>query len=245
MNKSNHSTSDSESDEDYIIEGDNATLDSSDDADDSEDQEELINKLSKQSCANFKQKNERIANVSISAQRQTRQSIASDNIKRSLEREELQSDEEADKTRSDSLWADFLSDVDSKRITKTATNSDKGTSKTVIPVNSNAVELSCPPRVEGSDGFDTDPRVCSSKRPVECSSVSKVLSRFTKKKKTSVLEESKADWKDFKTDEGIDEDLRTHNKGKDGYLERQEFLQRTDLRQFEIEKKMRQSSRQN
>lgn len=70
-----------------------------------------------------------------------------------------------------------------------------------------------------------------------------LLNQLGKKKKISVLEKSQMDWKSFKQDEGIDEQLQTFNKGKDGYLERQDFLQRTDVRQFEIEKSLRQSTR--
>ncbi|XP_065367519.1 craniofacial development protein 1 [Calliphora vicina] len=70
-----------------------------------------------------------------------------------------------------------------------------------------------------------------------------VLNQLGKKKKLSVLEKSQMDWKSFKQTEGIDEQLQTFNKGKDGYLERQDFLQRTDLRQFEIEKNLRQTTR--
>ncbi|XP_067634047.1 craniofacial development protein 1 isoform X2 [Eurosta solidaginis] len=72
-----------------------------------------------------------------------------------------------------------------------------------------------------------------------------ILNQIGKKKKISVLEKSQLDWKSFKQNEGIEEELQTFNKGKDGYLERQDFLQRTDLRQFEIEKNLRQSRRNN
>uniref|UniRef100_A0A1E1XAS8 Craniofacial development protein 1 n=1 Tax=Amblyomma aureolatum TaxID=187763 RepID=A0A1E1XAS8_9ACAR len=66
---------------------------------------------------------------------------------------------------------------------------------------------------------------------------------FNKKQKISTLEKSKLDWDSYKQSEGITEDLQTHNRGKDGYLEKQAFLQRTDLRQFEIEKTLRAKSR--
>ncbi|XP_031634263.1 craniofacial development protein 1 [Contarinia nasturtii] len=71
------------------------------------------------------------------------------------------------------------------------------------------------------------------------SGLSSLLGQIGKKNKLSVLEKSKLDWNGFKQTEGIDEELQTHNKGRDGYLERQDFLQRTDLRQFEIEKNLR------
>ncbi|XP_054740411.1 craniofacial development protein 1 [Anastrepha obliqua] len=87
------------------------------------------------------------------------------------------------------------------------------------------------------------------KRPMAGSSGSSglgsILNKIGKTKKISVLEKSQLDWKNFKQDEGIEEELKTFNKGKDGYLERQDFLQRTDLRQFEIEKNLRQTRRNN
>lgn len=75
------------------------------------------------------------------------------------------------------------------------------------------------------------------------SGISSVLGQIGKKTKISTLEKSKLDWDNYKKQENIEEELNTHNKGKDGYLERQDFLQRADLRQFEIEKQLRNSSR--
>lgn len=66
-----------------------------------------------------------------------------------------------------------------------------------------------------------------------------VLSKIGKKQKMGTLEKSKMDWDSFKKKEGIDEDLKIHNKGKDGYIERMAFLSRTDMRQFEIERELR------
>lgn len=81
--------------------------------------------------------------------------------------------------------------------------------------------------------------------PKPSGGLSSVLGQIGKKNKISVLEKTSLDWKTFKNSEGIDEQLQTHNKGKDGYLERQDFLQRTDVRQFEIEKDLRQAKRSN
>lgn len=80
-------------------------------------------------------------------------------------------------------------------------------------------------------------------RRVGLGGISSVLGQIGKKAKISTLEKSKLDWDSFKKQENIEEELNTHNKGKDGYLERQDFLQRADLRQFEIEKQLRNSSR--
>lgn len=45
-----------------------------------------------------------------------------------------------------------------------------------------------------------------------------VLSQIGKKNKLTVLEKSKQDWDGYKKEEGIVEELITHNKGKDGLV---------------------------
>ncbi|XP_019733709.1 craniofacial development protein 1 [Hippocampus comes] len=77
----------------------------------------------------------------------------------------------------------------------------------------------------------------SSKRPAGMSSL---LSRIGgKKQKMSTLEKSKMDWDAFKYEEGITEELAIHNRGREGYVERKNFLERVDHRQFEMEKAVR------
>ncbi|XP_071091838.1 craniofacial development protein 1-like isoform X1 [Haliotis cracherodii] len=66
-----------------------------------------------------------------------------------------------------------------------------------------------------------------------------LLNKIGKKPKMSVLEKSKMDWNTFKKDEGIEDDLQIHNRGKESYLERMAFLNRADVRQFELEKSLR------
>lgn len=46
--------------------------------------------------------------------------------------------------------------------------------------------------------------------------IGSVLSQLGKKGKISTLEKTKLDWMSYKKDEGIEEELQTHNKGKDG-----------------------------
>lgn len=43
-----------------------------------------------------------------------------------------------------------------------------------------------------------------------------ILSQLGKKGKLSTLEKSKLDWDKFKNDEGLNEQLQAHNKGKNG-----------------------------
>lgn len=59
------------------------------------------------------------------------------------------------------------------------------------------------------------------------------------KKKESVLTKSLKDWQQLKEEEGLVEELAEHTKSKDSFVERQAFLQRADLRQFEQEKSIR------
>lgn len=73
--------------------------------------------------------------------------------------------------------------------------------------------------------------------------LSGILGGLGKQPKLSILEKSKLDWNQFKRAEGLEEQLSTFNKGKDGYLEKQDFLQRTDKRQFEQEKEFRNVTR--
>jgi len=69
-----------------------------------------------------------------------------------------------------------------------------------------------------------------------------ILDRI-KEPKINTLEKSRLDWEEFKKNEKIEEDLKILSKGKESFLERQAFLERADLRQFEIEKDMRNKER--
>ena len=51
------------------------------------------------------------------------------------------------------------------------------------------------------------------------------------------------DWDQYVAKEGIKEELETFNKGKDGYVEKQMFLERADHRRFEQEKAAREKTR--
>lgn len=73
--------------------------------------------------------------------------------------------------------------------------------------------------------------------------LSGLLASMGKKDKPSTLTKTKADWERFKNDQGIKEELHEHTKSKDSYVERQAFLQRTDLCQFEQEKSIRDRNR--
>lgn len=69
-----------------------------------------------------------------------------------------------------------------------------------------------------------------------------VLDKINKKQKISTLSKSKLDWDQFKKDNKLEDDLQIHNKGKQGYLERVAFLNRTEQRQYEKERDIRLST---
>jgi len=69
----------------------------------------------------------------------------------------------------------------------------------------------------------------------------KVVGQIGIKKGISTLEKSSFDWDKFKKEKGLEEELDKY--AKDGYVEKQDFLQRVDLRQFEKEKEERNRQR--
>ena len=62
------------------------------------------------------------------------------------------------------------------------------------------------------------------RRPVKRSSNLEAMAKSNKPTKLNVLEKSRLDWAGFVDKEGINDELKRHNK--DGYVERQEFLKR-------------------
>ncbi|KAF5397546.1 Craniofacial development protein 1 [Paragonimus heterotremus] len=53
--------------------------------------------------------------------------------------------------------------------------------------------------------------------------------------KLSTLDKSRLDWQTFVQIENIEDDLKAHNKGKEGYLERLAFVDRTAEREYEYQ----------
>lgn len=64
-----------------------------------------------------------------------------------------------------------------------------------------------------------------------------------KKPKMSTLTKSLHDWNDYKKKENLEDELDQHRRSKDSFLERQAFLTRTDNREFEHEKSVRDHER--
>jgi len=71
------------------------------------------------------------------------------------------------------------------------------------------------------------------------SSLDAVLQEISGPTKISTVEKTASDWEIFKDKTDLKDDLETRAKGKDAYLEKKDFLQRVDLRQFDREKSLR------
>ncbi|PRW18331.1 craniofacial development 1 [Chlorella sorokiniana] len=70
-----------------------------------------------------------------------------------------------------------------------------------------------------------------------------VLASLQQAKKVTVLDKSRADWKDFKkTDDTIEEELEMHKRSGDQYLDKQAFLKDAELREYEKERDRRLAS---
>ncbi|XP_050422955.1 craniofacial development protein 1 [Adelges cooleyi] len=169
---------------------------------------------------------------------------------------------EEEKKRLDALWEDFQRPAVKKSTSnKPNANEDKSKSKEPVksskkpdatkkrdfeemfenPSSANKIETSSSIDVQQNESEpSTKPSIPVFKKT---GGLASVLGQIGKKDKLTVLEKSKKDWDSYKQKEGIVEELVTHNKGKDGYLEKQDFLERTDLRQFELEKAMRSANR--
>lgn len=170
--------------------------------------------------------------------------------------------EEDEKKKSDALWASFLSENDTKtensvsaivtpeRKKMTVTESFEYAGEEVKITK----EIEIPAKEKPSTSLtkkesSSSPTVSKLltiplKTLKRTSGIGTLLGQLGKNKKISTLEKTKLDWTSFKKGEGIEEEIETHNKGKDGYLERQDFLERTDFKQFDIEKNIRQSKRE-
>lgn len=177
----------------------------------------------------------------------------------------IQSDPEEEKRRAEALWAEFLGG-DTPEETKENASSAKpqsssaSTSAKSIPISTPTPAPTLKPVFEfagetieipskteeaakEAPAAVASPKVLPGLKRPSAGGLGSVLSQLTKKTKLSVLEKTKIDWDGFKDGEGISEELQTHNRGRDGFLERRDFLERTDLRQFEIEKSLRMSGR--
>ena len=91
---------------------------------------------------------------------------------------------------------------------------------------------------ESKSEKSTTEKISQPKKPK--SKLDEALSKINEKQK-STISQSKEDWKQYKKQEGIEHELKQYTK--DGYLEKQAFLERTEIREFEIGKELRNEER--
>lgn len=195
-------------------------------------QEESDNDLS--DCDETYEENEQNGKPTTGSKRKKTLPTKSDTKKiiLSVNTKELNSDEEKEK--SESLWAEFLSGTEDPP-TPSISN------KKIIPITPTITKpnvVVAPPVIQ-TDIFDFAGEKIEVKREIpkatatsaanqpgrtgrfsssssSSSGVGSILDQLTKKNKISVLEKTKLDWDGFKKDEGIQEDLKTHNQGRGG-----------------------------
>lgn len=91
----------------------------------------------------------------------------------------------------------------------------------------------------GEEVIIDEPESNLKKKPV--SNLSALLNEVKGKNKLSSLQKSKYDWKKYTSDENIEIELEQNKKN--GYIQKLSFLQQTDLKQFELEKEVRERAR--
>lgn len=146
-----------------------------------------------------------------------------------------------------------LTASDSTSSVKPSIATSSSPSPTVPPsVNNTAARSdvnSCPPSLPASGDIRANIKLASSSvaevKPAPGAprrrggALSALVGSINKPAKMNVLQRSSLDWDRFKDDTGAHEELQKHVRSKDAYLEKQDFLMRTDQRQFEQEKAMR------
>jgi hypothetical protein len=55
-------------------------------------------------------------------------------------------------------------------------------------------------------------------------------------KKINVLDKSRKDWGKYKEEQGVTEQLEEYKKSNDKYLDKVAFLQRAEVREYEVER---------
>ena len=106
-------------------------------------------------------------------------------------------------------------------------------------VDANSKEAKAAAAGGGPGGEDGAPTAAAKKK----AGLDAVLESLMQAKKVTVLDKSRLDWKDFKkTDDTVDEELAAHKRSGTTYLEKQAFLGRADVAEYEKERDQRLAS---
>ncbi|XP_022177227.1 craniofacial development protein 1 [Myzus persicae] len=261
MDSQDYSDSSDENDSDYKPPGEDEKLSEVDSDDPIEDDEDSVSTSAKKSKRTKKKPMTKMGKRG-SLKKSKKVVIDDETIEKTKEEvNTLLNSSEDDKKRLDALWEEFQRPIPKKSSNTPITSENKAKSKESIKVSDKPETTKkrnfeslfdssdSSKKVDNNDDNSNTPKSPETKSaaaPIATKSsggLANILSQIGKKSKLTVLEKSKQDWDGYKKKEGIVEELVTHNKGKDGYLEKQDFLERTDLRQFELEKAMRAANR--
>ncbi|GIL93194.1 hypothetical protein Vretifemale_20594 [Volvox reticuliferus] len=84
--------------------------------------------------------------------------------------------------------------------------------------------------------------VLSSRILLRCM-IGRVLPLLRPARQVSVLDKTKADWSEYKAaNTEVDEELETYKRSGEQYLDKQNFLKRAELREYEKERDLRLAS---
>ncbi|CAF0983392.1 unnamed protein product [Brachionus calyciflorus] len=226
------------------------------DDDDEEDEDYVPDKESDDEESDTERKKRKIQDESD----EDEFSSESNKVIKSKKNDEIEPITEENKKKADEIWTSFLKDVKSvpakpnidygKKYESTSTNTktvtqelnkktDQIKSRTNFSNFESKSELKEPELVE-KETNDISSKIEPKKKPL---GMAGILEKIGKQEKLSTLDKSKIDWEQFKKEQKIEEDLATQTKGKDSYLDKQAFLERADLRQFELEKELRNKER--
>lgn len=169
-----------------------------------------------------------------------------------LKKESLSAEEE--KAKSDALWAE-LNGLSSTTKTSKVNTSEADvkppiTLQASVTVESSSTVTSTSSSISSSNSEALPSKSSTSTTSSSTSSqlvpqirksggLNSLAASLGKTKGPSTLLQSKQDWETFKSESGLTEELAEHTKGKDSFVERQAFISRADVRQFEKEKEIR------
>lgn len=186
-----------------------------------------------------------------------RKKVQHDVSKKEMRRESGLTAEE-EKAKTDALWAELNSLSEPSSTSNQGRSSEAQVKATeslptgvkVEPSSTVTSTSSTSSSTSSSTVTKSDPQTPSLSSAISSSStpsipvrkpggLSNLAASLGKKKGGSTLLKSKQDWETFKSESGLVEELAEHTKGKDSFVERQAFLSRADVRQFEREKEIR------
>nr|AAW26647.1 SJCHGC01833 protein [Schistosoma japonicum] len=103
-----------------------------------------------------------------------------------------------------------------------------------------------PDSIRSQNNTSTETKLLKPKAPSVGLGLSNALqnlkSTISNLPKLSTLEKSRLDWKQYIQKESLEDDLKAHNKGKEGYLERQAFFNRASEREYQYERELKKST---